>query len=166
MPPSGEEVDAGTLAKKILSAAKQSATEEDFKIRTAGILRDIFQQWGISWKEGAYEFTLVTGARPDALYGHLIIEYEKPGAFEKKPNFDHAIEQLKGYITDEASSLDLRDRYFGVALDGFKIGFTRFRANQWLSQGPFELNQFTAMRLIEAIRGLKRKLLEVDFLVK
>jgi SAM-dependent methyltransferase len=163
-----EGIDVAGLAEDVLQAARDSKTEEDLKIRVVRLLGDILIKSGIRWEEGRYEYTLVSGARADALYGHLIIEYERPGTFESKPgaNFNHAIEQLKRYISNEARSEKSYEEYFGVALDGFRIGFIRFRKNQWLVQGPFDVNKYTLMRVLEALRGLRKKLLEVDLLVK
>jgi len=161
-----DEIDISQVAEDILGAARRSTSEEDFKIRAVKIFGKIFETWNVPWDEGKYEYTLVSGIRADALYGHVVIEYEKPGTLEKPAGFAHAVEQLKGYIKDEGGTEAFFERYFGIALDGYKIGFVRFRQSQWLIQGPFDVNRYTIMRLIEAIRGLRKKLLEVELLVK
>lgn len=71
-----EGIDVAGLAEDVLQAARDSKTEEDLKIRVVRLLGDILIKSGIRWEEGRYEYTLVSGARADALYGHLIIEYE------------------------------------------------------------------------------------------
>jgi hypothetical protein len=74
-----------------------------------------------------YEVTLVSGARLDALYGYLIMEYEKPKTFESRGGFERAVEQVKGYIRDHAEVEATFRRYFVVVLDSYKIGFVRYR---------------------------------------
>jgi hypothetical protein len=123
-----------------------------------------------SWKppRARYEVTLVSGLRADALYGHLIIEYEKPGTFETRSGFERAIEQVKNYIRDHAEVEARFPRYFGVVLDGYKIGFVRYReaVKDYESKGPFNVNMNTVAKLIEAIIGLRRRALSAEELLK
>ena len=71
------DVDVRELAEKINDAARQSRSAEDVKMRTEYLLRErVFDELKIPW--ASYEYTFVSGQRPDALYGHVVIEYEKP----------------------------------------------------------------------------------------
>jgi len=119
------EVDAAEIAKEIKDAAHESSTEEDIKVRTENILRaKVFERLGIPWAR--FEYTLVSGVRTDALYGHVILEYERPGALGEKAGFENAVEQVKRYIMDKAKSEAEYGRYFGIALDGLQICFVRY----------------------------------------
>ena len=161
------QVSAVEIAKEIKEAARQSITEEDLRIRTENILRaKVLDKLGIPCAR--YEYTLVSGGRTDALYGHVILEYEKPNAFKTKAGFENAIKQVKRYITDKARFKDEYKRYFGVVLDGFKIGFLRYipRLEDWEEKGPIDVNQYTILKLLEAIRGLVRKPLDANLLIK
>jgi hypothetical protein len=91
-----------------------------------------------------------------ARHGHLMIEYERPKAFETKSGFERAAEQVKSYIRDHAEVKARFPRYFGVVLDGYKIGFVRYReaVKGFESKGPFDVNRNTIAKLIEAIMGL------------
>lgn len=74
-------IEVDELSNEIKGAASESLGEEDLKIRVEHILRDkVFEPLNIPW--GRYEYTLVSGVRPDALYGHVILEYEPPAKFE------------------------------------------------------------------------------------
>jgi len=157
------------IVQQIKKAASESISEEDLKIRVENILKNsILDPLGIPW--GRYEYTLVSGVRPDALHAHVIIEYEKPGSFEQKKNYDKAIQQVKKYIVDHAQGIkDRLPRYFGVTLDGYKIGFVKYRQrlNDFdINKEPLEINRSTIARLIEAIVGLRRKALDVEELLK
>jgi methylase of polypeptide subunit release factors len=125
-------------------------------------LRDVLDRLGIAW--ASYEYTLVEG-RPDALYGRVVIEYEKPGVLGSEAGFKHAVDQAVGYIKELAPSVDLYPKYFGIVLDGYQIGFVRFR-RAWDIQGPFAVNKQTVLKLLEAIRGLRRRPLKADLLNK
>jgi hypothetical protein len=162
------EANAKEVADAIIDAANKSTTEEDLRIRVELILRrKVLDALGVGW--ASYESrvgkgTLVEG-RVDALYGRVVIEYEKPKAFDTDAGFRKAVEQGKGYIQDLAGSPELFVRYFGVVLDGYKVGFVRFR-RAWEIQGPFPVNHQTVLKLLEAIRGLRRKALNADLLNK
>ncbi|MEM5868179.1 MAG: N-6 DNA methylase, partial [Candidatus Aenigmatarchaeota archaeon] len=83
--------------------------------------------------------------------------------------FDRAVEQLKAYISEEAQRARLPlNRLLGVALDGFKIGFVRYsvRLNDWDVEKPVDVNSSSVLKLLEAIRGLARKPLDADLLIK
>ncbi|MCW3132811.1 MAG: hypothetical protein N2V78_00515 [Methanophagales archaeon] len=70
-----------------------------------------------------------------------------------------------GYIEQLAPSVEAYQKYFGVVLDGTKIGFVRFRKT-WQSEGPYPVNEQTILTFLEALRGLRRKALRVEALNK
>ena len=162
------EVDAAKIAEEIRQVAQESITEEDLRVRIENVLRSVCEPLGIPWAR--YERrTVVSGLRSDALYGNVILEYEHPDAFKTRAGFDRAVEQLKVYIAEEAERARLPlNRFFGVALDGFKIGFVRFsvRLKDWDVEKPVAVNRYSVLKLLEAIRGLARKPLDADLMIK
>ena len=162
-----EEADARDIADDLKRHAQESENEEDLKMRVEFTLRTkALEKMGINWAkyEHAVKYSAAAQIRSDALYGRVIIEYERPGTLAVAHGFEHAVEQAKGYIDGEAGSAENASKYFGVVLDGFQIGFVRFRANKWQTQGPFSVSGPTILKLLEAIRGLKRKPLRADLL--
>jgi len=173
-------LDIEEIAEEIKRVASESRSEEDLRQGIEYILkRKVIEKLKeaekveipyASWKppKAIYEVTLVSGIRPDAIYGHLIIEYEKPKTFETRSGFEKAIEQVKRYIRDHAEVEARFPRYFGVVLDGYKIGFVRYREaiKGFESKGPFDINKNTIAKLIEAIIGLRRKALSAEELLK
>ncbi len=164
-----EEIDTVKLAQAIKQRAQESSNEEELRIGFAIIFDQILKSWGI---KPAYEKhttgtrCVVSGVRKDALYGTVILEFKAPGKLKNKKEFEGAKEQVKKYIQDEAASPEYYGRYFGVILDGFQIAFVRFRKNAWEETEALEVNAQTILRLLEAIRGLKRKPLEAKFLLE
>jgi SAM-dependent methyltransferase len=164
------EADAKEVADKILSAARDASSEADLEVNTEHILKTVLDKLGIA-NYASYEFrtgkgTLVEGTgKIDALYGRVVIEYESPGAFEHAAGFNHAKEQVIEYIEELTSSVEAWQRYFGVVLDGYQIGFVRFRKN-WVSDGPYLVNERTILTFLEALRGLRRLALRVESLNK
>lgn len=55
-----------------------------------------------------------------------------------------------------------------MALDGFKVGFVRYsvRLRDWDVEKPVVVNRYSVLKLLEAIRGLARKPLDADLLIK
>jgi hypothetical protein len=174
-------LDIDEITEEIKKAAQESTTEEDLRVNVEHVIKSKiierikelekieipYAPW--TPPTARYEVTLVSGVRADALYGHLIIEYEKPKTFESKSGFEHAIEQVKGYIVAHANGNELRfPKYFGIVLDGYKIGFVRYREaiKDFEKKGPFEVNRDTVAKLVEAIIGLRRKALGAEELLK
>ena len=87
---SGFSVDAEEVVKEIKRVASESVSEEDLRQGVEYILKSrVIERLKAvekaeipyaSWKppEARYDVTLISGAKVDALYSHLMIEYEKP----------------------------------------------------------------------------------------
>ncbi|MEM3291113.1 MAG: N-6 DNA methylase, partial [Candidatus Micrarchaeaceae archaeon] len=161
-----EELDSQKIAEEIQKHASAAKNEEELKVRIETLLQPIKEKLGIQW--ASYEHThRISGIRKDALYGTVIIEYKAPGKLDSKREFEKGKEQLKKYIIDEAGNEKYYGRYFGVLLDGYKISFVRHRKNEWEEQSePLEVNARTILRLLEAIRGLRRKPIDVELLLQ
>jgi type II restriction/modification system DNA methylase subunit YeeA len=151
----------------IRSAVNRALTEDDVKVRVSACIEEkILKPLGIS-QVGHYNVTLVSGVRPDALYGHVIIEYKAPGKLSNQSEIQKAKEQVIKYIKDEAQVKSVWDRYLGVIISD-KIAFVRYdkRNDTWILRGPYDIRRESVIKLIEALRGLSRKSLSVDNLVK
>jgi len=161
-----EQIDIDKILVGLKHAAATASNEEELRIKASAILEsEVISKLGIT--PGRYEYTFVSGGRPDALYGHVIIEYKAPGKLLKEPDVAKAKEQLIGYIKKEAEVEDRFKLFLGVILAD-RVAFVRYdeKTKNWLVRGPYDLNRETVLRLVEAIRGLRRKKLAVDELLK
>ncbi len=156
----------------IRSAVNQALTEDDVKTWVERCIIDkILSPLGIDISQvgslGHHNVTLVSGVRPDALYGHVIIEYKAPGKLSNQSGIQQAKEQVIKYIKDEAQVKSAWDRYLGVIISD-KIAFVRYdkRNDTWILRGPYDIRRESVIKLIEALRGLSRKSLSVDNIVK
>ena len=164
-----EEIDASDLAKRIKRRAENAKNEEELRIGFAIELDDILKKWNIRpfYERKAEGFrAFVSGARKDALYGTVVLEFKSPGKFKSMKEYKKAVEQVKRYIEEEAGEPRYYSRYFGVLTDGFRIGFMRYRKGNWEVTGRLDINSQTIFRLLEAIRGLKRKPLEARYILE
>jgi DNA-binding SARP family transcriptional activator len=95
----------------------------------------------------------------------VIVEYKSPGKFESKVEFEKAKEQVREYIKEEAKTEPNYGRYYGVVTDGYRIAFLRYRRKLWEDpEEPLPVNPQTMLRLLESIRGLRRKPIDAEFL--
>jgi methylase of polypeptide subunit release factors len=161
-----EPVDLDKILAELKHAAASSENEEALRIKASSTLEaEVITKFGLS--PGRYEYTVVHGGRLDALYGHVLIEYKSPGKMSKEVDITKAKEQLIAYIEKEAKTETSFPLFLGVILSD-KIAFVRFneKTKTWLIRGPYDLNKETVLKLVEAIRGLGRKKLAVDELLR
>jgi len=145
----------------------QARTEEDLRIRVSNCIEEkILKPLNIPF-EGKYEYTLASGKRIDALYGHVVIEYKAPGKLSTDSDIQKAKEQVIKYIITEAGDKSNYDKFLGIIISD-KIAFVRYdkRNNTWILRGPYEIRREVIIKLIEALRGLRRKSLNVEEIVK
>jgi len=160
-----EQIDVDKVLAGLKQAAARAENEDEFRIWASGVLEgEVTSKLGIT--PGRYEYTLVSGGRVDALYGHVLIEYKAPGKLSSPSDIAKAKEQLVGYIRKEAEVEGRFKLFLGVILAD-RIGFVRYdeKSKSWLLRGPYDLNREAVLRLVEAIRGLRRKKLVVDELL-
>ncbi|MEM5853858.1 MAG: hypothetical protein QW228_05815 [Candidatus Aenigmatarchaeota archaeon] len=128
-------VDVDKVLTELKRAAAMAANEEEFKINAERVLyNEVLEKFGL--QPGRYEYTFVSGGRADALYGHLIIEYEAPGRLSTKPGIAKAKEQTIDYIKKEAEFEARYASFLGVILCD-KIAFVRYdvKTKDWVLRG-------------------------------
>lgn len=122
---------AAHLAVGILGAGENALTEEDLRIGVERLLGPALEELGVDARpryERSYQAVgSILRGRSDAVYGRVVIEYERPGKLSRQPGIHEAAHQLAQYLRSEAQGDEesLR-RSVGVALDGQKIMFVRY----------------------------------------
>jgi len=159
------QIDVDNVVVCFKSSVTKARSEEDVRVWVSRCIEDgILNPLGIK-EVGRYEYTLISG-RADALYGHVIIEYKAPGKLSAVGDIQKAKEQVIKYITQKAGSKVEWSRYLGVIISD-KIAFVRYdpRTGTWILRGPYEIRRETVVKLVEALRGLRRKSLDVKHLL-
>ena len=162
------QLDIEDIMECIKNSVDRAKTEEDVRVRVSSCIEEkILKPLGIQQVAGRYEYTLVSGARVDALYGHVIVEYKAPGKLSSDPDIQRAKEQVIGYIQSEAGNESEWPRYLGVIISD-RMAFVRYdhRKDTWMLRGPYDIRREVVVKLVEALRGLRRKTLDVNSLVK
>lgn len=167
-----------SVTKSLMHTAK---TEEDLRIGFEKILEPLCHKLDIRVSP-KYEKSIYAGGRSDAIHGRVIIEYEKPKAFQSKQGISHAFDQLIDYIQGEAEcrkeTLFLFDpKYIGVGFDGEQIFFVQYRGDKnepkvkldkedFVLIGTFPFDNQSARTFLTYLRALSRKLLTAENLAE
>jgi hypothetical protein len=119
---------AKLLAQRITDAANRAATEEDLRVAVEKAISGALTSLGIS-ATPEYEKTILSGSA-DAVYGHVVIEYKKPGRLATASSRETIVRQLARYMIGDSSRhglapADALSRMIGIALDGRSLVFVR-----------------------------------------
>jgi len=164
------DVNVHLLISKIRNVAREASNEEELRYGVSKVLEEVVSGLGVKGRFEKATAFLDSGrkrkGRIDALYGGVIIEYKAPGKLRDKNTLENAIGQVKRYITSEAGSEELYPYYLGVVFDGYTIAFVRYWRGSFRTIGPLPFNEESLEYLLDAIRGLTRKPLEAETLLK
>ncbi|MEE8391074.1 MAG: hypothetical protein V3S14_09805 [Anaerolineae bacterium] len=98
MPTSSALIVAENLAKAIQQVAKRARSEEDLRVGVEHALSATLQTLGLTVTP-EYEKTTLSGSA-DAVYGHAVIEYKRPGRLTEKGFPATLARQIARYLTD------------------------------------------------------------------
>ena len=169
------------VADKLVASTAQvmrtAKTEEDLRIGFEKILEPLCLSIGVSL-HAKYEKSIYKSGRADVLHGQVIVEYERPLAFESRKWVTHAYSQLLHYIEGEAEerreALFLLDpKLVGVGFDGEQIFFVQYQGDKTKLKtkldkkdfkliGPYPFNPQSARTFLTYIRALSRRLLSAE----
>ncbi len=166
--------DADLVLERIHQSIPNCNSEEDIKLVIAPILDDIASSLGLEKAEyeskiGGDKTAIYKRKKTDALYGRFIIEYKAPKLLDNGKKASEAEEQVKGYIEgkSKAEGLDL-SLYFACVIDGYNILFIRYSSveSAWIIGRPAPIGPSDIVRIVEAIRGLQRKALDANLIIR
>jgi type II restriction/modification system DNA methylase subunit YeeA len=161
------QIDIDVVTTCFRNSVRRAGNEEEVRVWVSKCIEDeILNPLGIR-EVGRYEYLLVSGARVDALYGHVVVEFKAPGKLASQSDIQRAKEQVIKYIAREAGNRMEWNRYLGVIVSD-RIAFVRYdpRTDMWILRGPYDIRREVVIKLIEALRGLRRKPLDADHLIK
>ncbi len=154
MPTSSNLALAEDLAATIRRVAKNAQTEEDLRVGVEHALGATLRELGLT-VTAEYEKTTLSGSA-DAVYGHAVIEYKRPGRLAKK-GFPAALtKQIGRYLSDQAESAggdteltEALEKMIGIGLDGEQILFVRYSATGRKRDTPLAPLPGTQMSFLE-----------------
>ena len=155
---------AENLAQAIRQAARNAHSEEDLRVGVEQALSATLRTLGLT-AIPEYEKTTLSGSA-DAVYGHVTIEYKRPGRLSEKDFPPKLARQIARYLTDQARRAGGRakqveapalsvaeglEKMIGVGLDGEQILFLRYSATGRKRESP-----------LPALPGSQMSFLDVD----
>jgi hypothetical protein len=136
-----DSIASENLAKAIQRIAKKAHSEEDLRVGVERSLSATLRALGLT-ATPEYEKTTFSGSA-DAVYGHMVIEYKRPGRLAEKGYPATLASQIARYLTDlarsagsEAKQLEALERMVGVGLDGEQLLFLRYSATGRKRESP------------------------------
>jgi len=154
------------VTQAIVEAAKRSRSHDGLRIRVEPVLSGYLEDIGVTY-DPQYECYVGPSGIADVMYGRIITEYKKPHTLDTASSVTRAIDQACDYMEDVAARAhEDPAQYVGIVLDGFQIAFVRQRDGDWFATGPQDVSVATVRRLLEYFRGLSRKPLTPDLLVR
>jgi hypothetical protein len=93
-------IAAENLAQAIRQVARKAHSEEDLRVGVEHALGATLQALGLT-ATPEYEKTTLSGSA-DAVYGHVTIEYKRPGRLAEKDFPAKLAKQIARYLTDQA----------------------------------------------------------------
>ncbi len=159
-PIAADNLSAGSgraLAQAIRQVARKSRSEEDLRVGVEQALGATLRALKLT-ATPEYEKTTLSGSA-DAVYGHVVIEYKRPGRLAEKGFPLKLAEQIARYLTDLAQraggkvkQAEALEKMIGVGLDGEQILFLRYSATGRVRESPLPPLPGTQMTL--DLRGL------------
>ena len=156
-------VDTQALAEAIRREGRENISEATLRIRIERLLSNYLASIGVSYQATHERRTITSGRRTDALFGTVVIEYKRPNRLAAPAQWREAVEQLKGYLEEEATRTGVPvQRYAGILIDGVHVGFVRRVEENWSVVGPEVVQAQSIGLVLEYLRGLSRKPLEPE----
>ncbi len=175
------------LADKLVHCVRQvvatARTEEDLQIGLEKLLDPLLKSIGVEPKpryERVSRAKTIYRGRPDAVHGHVIIEYKRPHAFSSEQAVLHAHDQLVAHMMAEAQAtrtdpVAALNGFAGVGFDGASIFFVQHArkggANNktigkeaFIRRGPYPFDSESARTFVTYLRSLSRLPLTAEHL--
>lgn len=145
---------AENLAQAIRQVARIAHSEEDLRVWVEQALSATLQALGLT-ATPEYEKTTLSGSA-DAVYGHVTIEYKRPGRLAERDFPAKLAKQIARYLTDEARRSGGRakqakalEKMIGIGLDGEQILFLRYSATGRKGESPLPLLPGSQMSFLD-----------------
>ena len=155
-------------ANRIVELIKRVKSEANVKTQFEKGLHQIIDATG--WELPLIsdrERTIIGADRADAVFGHLVIEYEKPGNLKTDNNAienREIIDRLTKYIKTLS---DKKNRpSTGLSTDGRLLLFLYPRRGEFVPTDPRSISFASVQSLLNIMRALHRKILSADELNK
>lgn len=113
------------------------------------------------------EYTILKSTIPETLYKNIIILYKDPSSLSSDTDIQASINSFVDALLKEIPNKEEWIDTLGIILSD-KILFVKYNLHneKWEVLGLYDINRENIIRLIEAIKGLKKKALKLETIIK
>ncbi len=157
--------------------ARHSYSESKLEGELNQVLKEMLVSQRISYDPSINEplktqgFSHVSSRRPDSLFGHVVLDYKKPGTFDKMSGVKKAQKQVQDEYLDAVTGGHKKspkecEAWAGIVWDGNYISFCHSNGEDWHWTKRLETSEASLLSLIQTYRALERKPLTSTLLCK
>lgn len=125
--------------KRIRQITSDARSETGLQIKLEALLAELLTEFGITYKPSINETLKSQGlsqadsARPDSLFGHVVLDYKAPNLLSPARELSIAKGQIEGYL-NAASGGRAEDslRWAGILWDGSSLCFCHSDGAAWV----------------------------------
>ncbi|HHS96712.1 MAG TPA: SAM-dependent DNA methyltransferase [Chloroflexi bacterium] len=161
---------ARKLTEVVRQAARETDSEADFAHRFHAALQEALEELEIDAEVHLEQMMLTARGertRPDAVYGSVVLEIERPGKLDTSAGLLETRRQLRRHLEAQAEALAAFDlQVVGASLDGIHILFGRVHGGEVVLEEPLQINHQAMERLLLSIRAIVRRRLSPENLAE
>lgn len=155
---------------------KHANSEAKLEGELNNLLRDLLINYGVDYDPKVNQTITTYGSqmnslRPDSMFGHVILDYKKPGSLLNPRKLDVYQRQVTSYLDyvnngGHLASEHQCQRWAGILWDGQSICFCRSDGTKW-KWSPLYPNSESSLRILaQCYRALKRRPLTGELLTQ
>lgn len=155
---------------------KRANSEAKLEGELNQLLRDLLKHYGIDYNPLVNQTLTTYGSqmnslRPDSMFGHVVLDYKKPGSLSNPRKLDGYRRQITRYldhVNDGGHSNPEHQcqRWAGILWDGKNICFCRSDGTEWRWSALYPNSESSLRILAQCYRALKKRPLTGDLLTK
>ncbi|MEM0324998.1 MAG: hypothetical protein QXW35_03805 [Candidatus Aenigmatarchaeota archaeon] len=156
------------LLSDMRAVIMRAENEKDIKdiFLTGAIYENLLKPLGLSCFE-IDKYLVISNDNKESLYNEIVILCKSPGKLASIYNIEKSKKEIIEYITKKEKNKNLYDKYLGIILCD-RIAFITYNKNldKWVLYGPYAIDIISFVKLIGSIRGLKRKAIKSEYLIR
>jgi hypothetical protein len=166
-----------SIVQKVHRIAETAGSEAKLQIELEQQLKELLAAHGISYNPTVNEtlrrlgYSQISSDRPDSLFGHIVLDYKRPGDLaipQKLAEAEGQIERYLNTVTDGGPSFNPEEsaKWAGVLWDGFHLVFCHSVGLTWNWSIPHITSEASLLSLVQIYRSLGRLPLTASLLTR
>lgn len=152
---------------RIRRIAERAGSESKLEGELNQLLKELLGKHGIPYDPAVNEtlkslgLSQVSSDRPDSLFGHVVLDYKKPGLLATPAEVAKAKRKVTGYLDTASGGHDAAPeeclKWAGIVWDGYEILFCHSDGSGWHWSKTYAMSEGTLASLVQTYRALHRE---------